>query len=247
MKRFLLFLTISLRGCLQALATVEEDEALVAKDLESLYDAHEEVRAKAAAQLRSIIARYPSGTSDLRHKDSGEAMWKKRLSKLHSGMPWLEVLGRLPPARDMSPLPSRQDYNVSTVNFRVDKHYIIELPAVKNMTSVELANKLATLPRVLVNTSTSVSSNDKDAKGLVLFGLPRLVKSEMPIEVFPENEFTGEMTSWYANGQRYSVCNYKNGEVEGSETIFNSAGRKSHVEYYHAGLLQRDAPNATRP
>jgi hypothetical protein len=74
MKPLLPFLMINLCGCLQVFATIEEDEALVAKDIKALHDAHEEMREEAAAQLRGIIAKYPSGTSDLRHKDSGKAI-----------------------------------------------------------------------------------------------------------------------------------------------------------------------------
>jgi len=92
MKSLLPALLISICALSHALATVEEDEALVAKDISALHDEHEEVRAKAAAELRSIIARYPSGTSDLRDKDSGEAMWREKLAMIKVGMHFGEVM-----------------------------------------------------------------------------------------------------------------------------------------------------------
>ena len=60
MNPFLPTLMISLCACSHALATIEEDEALVAKDIEALHDEHEEVRSKAfLAELRGIIYWYP--------------------------------------------------------------------------------------------------------------------------------------------------------------------------------------------
>src|SRR5262249_14746160 len=58
---------------------LKDDEEAVAAHLKALHSPDGRTRAAAAAALRRIVAKYPSGTIYLASKDGGEAAWREKV------------------------------------------------------------------------------------------------------------------------------------------------------------------------
>jgi len=133
MKRFLtLFLASAVVpfGWLQCDASADalsDDEAVITKHVAALKDKASEVRAAAAKAIREIVAKYPSGTTNIRESDGGEARWKAKAAQIKPGMSQEEALKILPPPDEISGKP--QDVMGAThfTRYRLDRHWNVSI------------------------------------------------------------------------------------------------------------------------
>lgn len=99
---FLFFITVFLMtgGPIESLGgdSLSDDEAAIAIHIKALHDEGSETRASAAAGLRLIVAKYRSGTSNIRSRDSGEAGWMEKVNQVTEGMTRAEVVKIHPPS-----------------------------------------------------------------------------------------------------------------------------------------------------
>ncbi|MBI5684257.1 MAG: hypothetical protein HZC54_04185 [Verrucomicrobia bacterium] len=133
MRRFLTLLLASAfvpSGWLQCDASADslpDDEAAIAKHVVALKDKASEVRAAAAKALREIVAKYPSGTTNIRESDGGEARWKAKAEQIKPGMSQEEALEILPPPNEFATKP--QDVMGAThfTRYRLDRHWNVSI------------------------------------------------------------------------------------------------------------------------
>lgn len=83
----------------QPVDEIGADEISIAQLIALLSDSSASVRESAAAQLRRIVAKYPSGTVNLREEDGGGARWREKVQQVKPGMTPAdveEIFGKLP-------------------------------------------------------------------------------------------------------------------------------------------------------
>src|SRR5438552_3146978 len=84
------FLAVAMANVIRA-DSLSDDETTIAADIKLLHSKNSDVREGAAKDLRKIVARYPSGTTDIRRKDGGEAYWMEKVNQIIPGMTAAEV------------------------------------------------------------------------------------------------------------------------------------------------------------
>src|SRR5438876_579066 len=82
--------------------SLSDDEAAINASIKALKSENSEVRQAAAKELRRIIAKYPSGTCDIRREDGGQAYWMEKVNQILPGMTNTEVEMILPPFAETS-------------------------------------------------------------------------------------------------------------------------------------------------
>lgn len=71
----------------------------------------------------------------------------------------------------------------------------------------------------------------------IVVNSPTLIAGEMLVEVQLPPKYSGRWTSWYVNGRKGIVANYRNGEYDGVLTYYHDNGRKMSEGRAH-GLSQ---------
>src|SRR5687768_10715014 len=104
-----------------------DDDAAVARHIQTLSDPDGKTRAAAAAELRRIVAKYPSGTIYLQAKDGGEAGWQEKVKKVVPGMKKEEVLKLLPKFEVAPEGAEIADGDSHVVSYRLDYHWTVRI------------------------------------------------------------------------------------------------------------------------
>jgi antitoxin component YwqK of YwqJK toxin-antitoxin module len=203
--------------------SLSDDEAAIALHIKALHNGNSEVREAAAEALRRIIAKYPSGTSNIRSKDSGEACWIEKVSQVKEGMTKPEVVKIIPP------LPESADYTTGPtgdVSYRIDKNWIVTIP---------------------YRNSDKVISNAKLTKSeLLVFVAPPedytgtwttwYVNGQKGHETQYENgRYNGLLAHYYDNGQKWYEQHYTNHVGDGPDTGWYRDGQKAYSGQYRNG------------
>jgi hypothetical protein len=200
-----------------------EDEAAIAVNIKALHDGNSEVREAAAEVLRRIIAKYPSGTSNIRSMDSGEAYWMERVAQIRVGMTKAEVVKILPPLLESA------GYEMSPngeVIYRVDNNWIVAIPY-RNSDKVVSRAKLSKSelfvfvppPEEYTGTWTNWYANGQKAH-----------------ETQYENgRYNGLGTHYFDNGQKSYEQHYVNGVADGRDMGWYEEGQKMYVGQYRNG------------
>ncbi|MEP6789155.1 MAG: hypothetical protein ABJB40_12030, partial [Acidobacteriota bacterium] len=121
-----LFLT----GCLGTYAssdTLSEDEAAIVANIKALHSEKSEVREAAAKELRRIIAKYPSGTTNIRSKDGGEAYWTEKVNQIMPGMAEAEVVKILPPFSEYPENSGVGSGDSHITGYRLDNNWLVNI------------------------------------------------------------------------------------------------------------------------
>jgi antitoxin component YwqK of YwqJK toxin-antitoxin module len=184
-------------------AALAADEAAVAAHIKALSDPNSDKRAAAAEALRQIVARYPSGTVNLRAQDGGEAEWRKKIAEITPDMSLAEIrkiLPRLPAATGEGSTPNGDAF------YQLDFQWMVTLE--------------------------EDQSGYGGKRGAKTTFRPVLEKSTFQVDVTPPKDFTGTWTTWYVNGQKAFETQYKHGAYDGVLTSYHDNGGKSFEQHY---------------
>jgi len=227
---------------------VANDEAAIAAKIKALHDPKNDVRATAAAELRRIVAKYPSGTSNIREKDSGEAYWMKNVKQVKPGMKEADVLKLLPPF-SQSPeqfINASGDSHVDS--YRLDLHWtvtiqyqnpdkVIERPKLSRREFyVDVKppeNFTGTWVNWYVNGQKGSETQFKNGKldGTSTAYYDTGVKSYEQHLVNHVAHGTG--TGWYSDGKLMYTGQYRNGKQDGKWVHWYPNGTKQQESNYN--------------
>ena len=204
--------------------SLSDDEAAIALHIKALHNRNSEVREAAADALRRIIARYPSGTSNIRSKDSGEAYWMEKVSQVKAGMTKADVVKIIPPL----PESAEEITPNGDVSYRLDNDWVVIIPyhhSNKVISSAKLA-KLELLvyvrpPEDYTGTWTTWYVNGQ--KG-----------SEVQYE---NGGYNGLLTYYHDNGQKSYEQHYADNVCDGPDTGWYKDGLKMYSGQYRKGKL----------
>ena len=219
-----LFLSGSQLGSIHA-DSLSDDEAAIALHIQALHNGNSEVRQAAAAALRRIIAKYPSGTSNIRSKDSGEAYWIEKVNQVGKGMTQTEVVKILPSL--VQPIDFEMTPN-GDVSYRIDNEWLVTSPdrySDKVISSPELTKRelLVFVPPPEGYTGTWTNWYVNGQKG-----------TETQYE---NGEYNGLHTYYYDNGQKGYEQHYLNHVCDGTDTGWYGNGLTMYTGQYRKGKL----------
>lgn len=198
-------------GAAGAADTVAEDEAAITKYIQALHDPSNEVRTAAAKALREIVAKYPSGTTNIRERDGGEARWKARLNEVKIGMTREEV-GQILPQIVSSHYDSLfMSGGGSSFVWRLDPHWV--------------AGVYFRRP------------HKGESPALRVHVLPKLIRSELLVRAGQPDEKSGTWLEWYVNGQKGREIHLKNGKMDGPCIEYFDNGQKRSEGLWKEGAL----------
>ena len=202
------------------------DEAAVAAAQERLHDPANDVRAAAAKKLREIVARYPSGTADLRHADSGKQAWLDRLAQVTPGMPVAQVKQILPPAVPATDGWEHCSGDSCNLSYRLDPHWMIALVLRQPGTLIRVPELVAREQRIYVEPPDGYTGTWHAWH----------VNGQPAYEIqFENGKYQGRFTSYHDNGQRSVEQHYLQHVVHGTDTGWNPDGSLSYEASYTNG------------
>lgn len=232
--------------------SLSDDEAAIAIHIKKLHDEKSEVREAAAKALRLIIAKYPSGTSNIRSNDSGESYWAARVNQVTPGMTKAEVVKILPPlpeSPDGMGIGSGQSHVVS---YRVDSHWVVTIQY-RNPDKVIKRPKLSKSQLLIyvappknytgnwvcwyVNGQKGHQTQYKDGKYNGILTHFHDNGQKMYEQHYVNNVADGADTGWYPDGKLIYTAQYKNGKQDSKWTHWYHNGKKQHEANYKAGVL----------
>jgi antitoxin component YwqK of YwqJK toxin-antitoxin module len=206
---------------------VSRDELAIAGHIKALSDEKSDVRQAAAESLRNIVAKYPSGTSDITRRDSGEAFWLERTNQVKPGMREADVLKVLPRFAESSDWSEIGSGGHRYVSYRLDSHWIISI--------------LYRHPENVVPEPERMSESPDRLKQP-----PKLIKREHLVYVKAPTNYTGSWTNWYVNGQKGHETEFKDGKNHGVLTHYHDNGRKGYEQHYSNGVADGTDTGWTR-
>jgi len=234
-------------GVDKAKANKPDDASAVAAHIKALGDPDSETRAVAAAALRQIIAKYPSGTVYLSSKDGGEATWQKKLDQVKPGMTKKEVLKVLPEAIEGLELASGDSH---LVTYRLDHHWmvtvdyrnpdkVISTPVLKKFAlQVDVAppkDFTGTWTTWHVNGQKGRETHYKDGKYDDVLTSYHDNGTKSVEQHYVNQTAHGADTGWYPNGKPAYTARYTNGKQDGTWTHWHANGIKHSETNYDKG------------
>ena len=203
------------------------DEAAVAAHIKSLASPDSDTRAAAAAELRRLVAKYPSGTVYLSRPDDGGAAWRAKLRRVRVGMDRADVLRILPsidgPGAASGGLHDGGSYFAT---WRLDEHWSATAAFYDD-------GELAQLPRLR-----------KGARWVGVVHPPDFTGTWVDYHVNGQRaravelrtgKHHGVSTHYHDSGAVYSVSHYVNGEQHGDYTGWQRDGRLAFTAHYRDG------------
>ena len=211
------------------LDSLSKDEAAIAAHIKALHDVKSEVRAAAAEALRTIVAKYPSRTANIRDKDGGEAYWTEKINQIKPGMKKAEVLKIIPPFADSTDsfhLGSGQSH---TDGYRLDCHWTVQVQYYNPDKVIERPKLIKRELRVFVAppnnyTGTWICWHINGQKGYEV--------------QYQNGKYNSVHTTFYDNGQKLTEQHYKNGVANGAGAGWYSGGEKSYTIQYQNGKYE---------
>lgn len=220
--------------------TISDDEAAIASNIKALHSEETGVREAAAKEIRRIIAKYPSGISNIRYKDGGEASWKENVDQVKPGMTEADVTKFLPVFAE-SPEISKSNGDSYLVFNRLDYDWWVGVPYRKPgvvsgkptlfkgemlVNVVPPENFSGTWETWYVNGQKANTFQIENSKwnGLMTHFDDKGRKSadQLYIDNVPE----GLGNFWHPNGKIQRRLNYKKGKVEGRMIDWYDSGEK---------------------
>lgn len=176
-------------------------------DLEKeLSDPNNDVRAKAAATLRPILAADPS----LAPNWHGKSFWCRRIDKCKPGMLLDEALAVLRPElsveeRKKTCIGGARSGGGGTSWHKLDDYW---------------------------EATFQIKNSEKQTLG----EHPILEANVRDVPVKPPDHFTGVWVTWHVNGQKFEEIQYRDGKYDGTSTNFYGNGRKLMEQHYKQGV-----------
>ena len=205
--------------------SLSDNEAVIALNIKALHNENSVTREVAAEVLRRTIARYPSGTSNIRRRDSGEAFWMEKISQVKEGMTMSEVIKILQLSPESQPIAIEPS---GDARYRVDNEWVVTI-RFRNSDKVILGAKLS-------------------KEGLLVYVAPPenytgiwttwYVNGQKGHETEYENGlYNGLLTHYHNNGQKWYQQHYARHVCDGPDTGWYRDGRKMYSGQYRSGRL----------
>ncbi len=226
-KLFISFLFLTGCGWLFAQAdSLPDDEAAITANIKALHSVNNEVRAKAAEALRRIVAKYPSGTSNIRSKDGGEADWMKKVGQVVPGMTAFEVSQILPPFADAPDGMSIGSGQSHITDYRLDFHWVV---------SIQFRNPDAVIEPPKLN-KREMLVNVAAPKNYTGSWICWYVNGQKGLETqFIDGKYDGVFTNFHDNGKKAVEQHYVNYVAEGADTGWYPDGKIMYTGLYRSG------------
>ena len=206
--------------------TLSDDETAIAANIKALHSENSDCREAAAKDLRRIIAKYSSGTSDIRRKDGGEAYWTEKVNQVVPDMSEAEVVDILPAFLESHDNEELGDMDNHVVDYRLDYHWIVSVQY-RNPDKVVKSAKL-------VKSELSVFvAPPKDYTGTWICWY---VNGQKRFEVqFKEGKYGGVYIDFWDNGQKAYEHHFVSNVAEGPDTGWYADGKISLTGQYKDG------------
>lgn len=207
------------------------DEATVASNIKALRSENSNLRATAARTLRQIVAKYPSGNTNIRSKDGGKAFWTEKVNRIVPGMLKEEVARLLPlftEAPEQSSLGTGQSHYVS---YRVDNDWIVRI-------SYYNPDKVIERPKLISSElAIFVVPPDRYTGTWICWH----VNGQKSYEIqFTDGKYDGVFTKFYDNGHKAFEQHYVAHEANGTDTGWYPDGKIMYTGQYKNG--KQDGP-----
>jgi len=207
-------------------SSLGDDDASIATNIKALYSPDGEVRAAAAKQLRQIVAKYPSGTINIRSDDGGEAFWMEKLNQIAPGMTKAEVdkiLPVFPEGPEVGGFGSGQTHSDS---YRLDYTWSVRIPYRNTDTVTERPILIKRVLSIYVTPSPEYSGS----------WICWHVNGQKSFEIqFKDGKNDGVFTSFHDNGQKSFEQHYVGHVAEGSDTGWFPDGQLMYTGKYRNG------------
>jgi antitoxin component YwqK of YwqJK toxin-antitoxin module len=233
------------------------DEAAVKSHIKALGDINSETRAAAAAELRRLVAKYPSGTIDLASKDGGEAAWREKVSRIGAGMTKAEVLKILPEFAEAPETCEISSGNSHIVMYRLDYHWVVTIyyrnpdKVIEQPTLTKRALQVHVTPPQNftgtwitwhVNGQKGVETQYKNGKYDGVLTKYHDNGRKNYEQHYVNDVIHGTDTGWFPNGKVSYTARYSNGKKEGTWTHWYANGNKhSETDYANGVYYGRDS------
>jgi hypothetical protein len=204
--------------------SLSDDQAAIALHIKALHDGNSEVRDAAAKALRRIIAKYPSGTSNIGTKDSGEAYWMEKLSLVKEGMTGTEVVKVLPPLPELA----EEITPNGDASYRIDNGVVV-IP-------YHHSHRVSSRPKLIKRELLVFVSPPKDFTGT---WTTWYVNGQKGHETqYEKGGYNGLVTHYHDNGQKWYEQHYINQVCDGPDTGWYRNGRRMYSGQYRNGKLK---------
>lgn len=204
--------------------SLSHDEAAIALHIKALHNENSEVREAAADALRRIIAKYPSGTSNIRNKDSGEAYWMEKVSQVSEGLTKTEVVKILPPLQESA----QEIMPNGDVRYRIDNDWVITI-------SYHDSDNIVSTPKLTKQELFVFVPAPEDYTGT---WTNWYVNGQKGHEIQYENgRYNGLLTHHHDNGKKSCEQHYINHLAHGPDSGWYRDGQKEYSGQYRNGKL----------
>lgn len=206
--------------------SLRDDEAAIATNIMALYAMDSEVRVSAARQLRRIVAKYPSRTTNIRSKDGGEALWMEKVNRIGAGMTKTEaakILPVFPEAPENSSIGSGQSHSVL---YRLDYNWMVRI-------AYHNPDKVIERPTLIRRAFPIYVAPPGDYTGIWICWH---VNGQKSFEIqFKEGKYDGVFTRFHDNGEKLVEQHYIGHVAEGTDTGWFPDGRVMYKGIYRNG------------
>ncbi len=198
----LLCVLVAAIGVSRLRARLPLDQRRLASALAELQGQDQTKRDRAAADIRAIVARYPSHTVNITEPDGGEARWKAALQVLKPGITEPELVALLalaPGSMHLRNINGRSPTGLLK-RYRLDHHWVFDVDY---------------QPPAAAGMGPTVAK----------IGPPMPDEEHMLVAPDRAKGFSGIWRQYYANGQLYDETPLRNARVVGSPVIYDVSGK----------------------
>lgn len=202
------------------------DESAIAANIKLLHSENGEIRSSAAKELRSIIAKYSSGTSNIRDKDGGEAFWMQKVNQIVPSMVKAEVVKVLPPFQQSLENMTAGSGQSHSDYYRLDDIWMIRIAYYNPDVVIKVPDLVKRQRAIYV----------EPPKNFTGIWIGWHVNGQKANEIqFNEGKYDGVFTSFHDNGQKLFEQHYVHHEANGSDTGWYPDGKIMYTGQYGNG------------
>ena len=204
---------------------LSRDEAKIAADIKLLSDPSNEVRGRAAAELRGIIARYPGGTTNIRYRDGGKGYWERTCRRIKLDFIKSDVLRAVPPFKDF---PELGLLDSGALSYRLDYDWVVSVPLNDDIQ----VSQPPTVEKKELAIELWVPPDGYSGSWISWY----CTGQKESDEYYKNGRETGTLTHFYTNGHRAYITPYVNGVPEGKGMGWFPDGHEQFEAYYRQGF-----------
>ncbi len=203
-----------------------DDEAAVKAHIKALRDPDSKTRADAAAELRRIVAKYPSDTVYLAKKDGGETAWREKVNWIEAGATKAEVLKILPEFAEAPERSELAEGDSHIVTYRLDYHWMVRI-------YYRNPDKVIERPTLMKHALRIFVPPPKDFTGT---WVTWHVNGQKGYEIqYKNGQYDGTFTSFHDNGAKSYEQHYVNHVAHGADTGWFPDGKVNYTAQYNNG------------